>query len=225
MNNFFRKSLLTVALAIPAGMAPMTVSAEISGSLEVASQYLWRGQTLSTGALVSGTLDYSHDSGLYAGTWIGTGGATNEYDLYLGFAGEAGDFSYDVGVLQFRYSVGGEARVGGAGNRAKAANAQEAYATLGFADLSLSAFIGVGETGTGEDYEDNYFELGYGYDKFGVTLGMTDLTVSEENYGYVNLGYEVYDGLTFALSSIVWEDTEETYVKEPTLIVSYAFPF
>lgn len=225
MNDSFRQKFLAATLAIPTTLATVTASAEISGSLEVASQYLWRGQSLSTGALVSGALDYSHDSGLYVGTWVGSGGATNEYDLYLGFAREADRVTYDVGIVRYFYSVGGEARVGGASARAKAANAQEVYASVGLFDLTLSAFIGVGETGAGDDYKDNYFELGYGYDKFGVTLGVTDLEDSTANYGYVNLGYEVYDRLTFALSSLVWEDTEETYVKEPTLVVSYAFPF
>lgn len=218
-----KKSVLKLsALAVAIAAAPIAATAEISGSLDIANQYLWRGTTLATGGTVSGSLDYSHESGFYAGIWTSSEVVGVEYDLYAGYAGEAGDFSYDVGVVQYRYSQGGEAR-GGAGS--KGFNFQDVYVGLGFGDVSFDAYIGVGEDGTGVDYKDNYFALGYGFEKLGFSLGYADTDLSTDAYAHIDVGYEVIDNLTFTMSTIVWEDTDRTYKKEPTFVVAYSFPF
>jgi uncharacterized protein (TIGR02001 family) len=221
-KSALKLSALAIAIATA---APMTATAEVSGSLDIASQYLWRGQTLTTAPTVSGSLDYEHSSGLYAGIWTSSEAIGVEYDLYAGFAGEAGDFSYDVGVIFYRYSAGGEPRDPDGEGRIKDANFQDIYVGLGFGDFSLEAFIGFDKTGDGADYKDNYFALGYSFDKFGVMLGYADLEDSTGNYANLDLSYEVIENLTFTASTIVWEDTDNTYAKEPTFVVSYSFPF
>ncbi len=71
----------------------------------VTSNYIWRGiSQTDDAAAVSGGLDWSGASGLYAGTWVSNVdfGAccetSYELDLYGGFANEVGDFGYDVGL-------------------------------------------------------------------------------------------------------------------------------
>src|SRR5690606_40989292 len=57
---------------------------------------------------VSGSLDYAHESGAYAGVW-GTSGDTlagDEYNVYFGFGGEASGLSYDLNVLTYVYQIG-----------------------------------------------------------------------------------------------------------------------
>ena len=98
-----------IALAVGTallGMAGM-VQAEISANIGATSNYIWRGQTQTTNeAAISGGIDWDSGAGFYAGTWasnvdFGTTGA--EVDLYGGFAGEAGDFGYDVGLIYYGY--------------------------------------------------------------------------------------------------------------------------
>lgn len=104
----------TILCAIPALMSLTGVAqaVTIEGNAAVASNYIWRGMTQSDDkAAVSGGLDVSGDSGLYAGTWVsnidfGTA-ASYELDLYAGYAGESGDFSYDIGYIAYLYPDAG----------------------------------------------------------------------------------------------------------------------
>ena len=225
-KSVMKKTLIAAAVAGAGFAAPTAAVAEVSATLDIASQYLWRGQQLFSGGTVSGSLDYEHDSGLYAGVWTSSESFGIEYDLYAGFAGSAGDFSYDIGVIDYRYSDGGTERAI-ISERASRSNFTEAYLGLGYMDFGFEAYIGVGDTGNneGDKNEDNYFTLSYGYDKFGVLVGYYDFDDSAANYTHVDLSYEVYDGLVFTLSQIVDEDTSDTYSKETQLVVGYSFTF
>ncbi len=100
-------SLGSMSLAL--ADSPHSVSANIG----VASNYIWRGvsQTLDDPA-VSGGLDYAHESGFYAGTWVsnvdfGGGDPNYELDLYGGFGGSINDdFSYDINAIYYAYPDG-----------------------------------------------------------------------------------------------------------------------
>jgi uncharacterized protein (TIGR02001 family) len=69
------------------------------------SNYVWRGITQSNDdAAVSGGLDYSHDSGIYVGTWTSsTAWGSPEIDLYGGFAKTFGSVGVDVGLTRYYY--------------------------------------------------------------------------------------------------------------------------
>ena len=96
-------------------LASPTVFAGATGNVGAFSEYLFRGISQGGGAAVQGGLDYGHDSGLYAGTWVSnigfggassnafTDGSSSEVDLYGGFAGKIGSFGYDLGVLYYWY--------------------------------------------------------------------------------------------------------------------------
>lgn len=246
-KTVMKKSLIATAVAgaMSASMLPATASAEISGSLGIDSQYLWRGLALNGGgAVVHGGLEYGHDSGFYTGIWTSSESGAIEYDLYAGFAGEAGEISYDIGVVQYRYSAGGmigEDETSEFGSARGETDFQEFYLGLGFGNFSFDAFIGFGElgqtdedAGIGGDVEDNYFAFGYSDGPFGITLGYYDIediegTDGEDydpSYAHLDLGYEVYDGLTFTASQIVWEsDDDIAKDTDLTFVVSYEFSF
>ncbi len=101
----FSKTILATTLLATAGVA----QAEVSANLGVVSNYVFRGVTLSDDtAAVQGGVDYNHDSGFYAGTWMSSlddnSKANAEVDLYAGFSGDINDdFSYDVNVLYYYY--------------------------------------------------------------------------------------------------------------------------
>lgn len=81
--------------------------AEMSANIGVTSNYLWRSVTQSNdSASVSGGIDYTHESGFYAGTWVGSLGEENgaETDVYVGFSGDNGNITYDFGYIYYLYT-------------------------------------------------------------------------------------------------------------------------
>lgn len=104
-------SLLSLGLLAGGG-----ARAEVSGSLTITSDYLFRGisQTGEEPALQGG-FEYAHDSGFYIGTWGSSiswlsdadpdVSSQVEFDGYLGFRGEFGDsgLGYDVGAVYYWY--------------------------------------------------------------------------------------------------------------------------
>jgi uncharacterized protein (TIGR02001 family) len=93
--------------AVAAGMlASPSAFAGMTGNVGAFSEYMFRGIAQTGGAAVQGGLDYSHDSGLYLGTWgsnIGFGGGT-EVDLYGGYATKIGEIGLDIGGIYYWYS-------------------------------------------------------------------------------------------------------------------------
>ena len=87
--------------------------AGVTGNVGAVSNYLFRGveQSLTSDPAVQGGLDWSSDSGLYAGTWmsntefVGYNGALVSYetDFYGGYTFKAGDIGLDAGLLYYYY--------------------------------------------------------------------------------------------------------------------------
>lgn len=232
--------MTALAAAISATAVPMTAAAEVSGSLGIANIYLWRGMDLSAGgAQVHGSLDYAHETGLYGGVWGSSESGKSEYDVYAGFAGEAGSLSYDIAYVDYNYP------------NETGADFQEAILGLGFAGVSFTGAFGVGQYGhdtagsgpatEAEDNKDNYFNLSYTYDKFTAAVGTWDKDADESNYSHVDLTYALNDSLSFTASKVVASDdcvangtfdanmtctaTTNSDTPDDTLfVVSYSFP-
>lgn len=86
---------------------------EVSGNVALVSQYIFRGITYTREKpAVQGSLTLSHRSGAYlgiAGTNVNHVAINNtsiEIDVFGGYAGSVGDFTYDVGFLQFLFPGG-----------------------------------------------------------------------------------------------------------------------
>ena len=94
----------TVAPAEAAATAPL------SANLTLTSQYVSRGFRQTWGKpAVQGGIDYAHPSGFSAGTWMSSisdkfiEGGTVEWDLYAGYTGTVGDFTYAGQVYYYLY--------------------------------------------------------------------------------------------------------------------------
>ena len=101
---------IAMAAAVAAALTSGAASAEVTANAGIFSNYIWRGVTQTSDAAAGqGGIDWGHKSGLYAGTWVsnvdfdGTGQSGYEMDVYGGFAGEAGGFGYDLGVITYQY--------------------------------------------------------------------------------------------------------------------------
>ena len=105
-------TLLTLGSAAAMLLSAQALASDgLSANVGLNSNYLWRGVTQTDDqAAISGGIDYSGPSGFYLGTWVSNvdfGDDTHaEVDLYGGFAGEAGDFGYDVGYIYYGYPGG-----------------------------------------------------------------------------------------------------------------------
>lgn len=105
--------MATLAVAVMAASSfSQFAAAEVSANFGATSNYLWRGVSQSSdGVSVSGGVDYSDESGFYAGTWIGSidfgSGNGTENDYYLGYSGESDGFGYDVGYIYYVYPADG----------------------------------------------------------------------------------------------------------------------
>jgi uncharacterized protein (TIGR02001 family) len=217
---------IALATAMTAGLvATTTTQAEVSASASVASSYLWRGQNLSNGAAaVSGSLDYALESGLYTGAWVSSGdaGLGTEYDLYVGFAGEAGGIGYDIGYMGYMYPSQSEEAVeaGDADSTAdELGNVGDIYLNLSLADVSLTTNF----SDNGSDYV--YNTLSYGMGSVSALIGVnTDLEDDGKGaYTHINLDYAFNDSISFTLSKMVAQSSG-TSAASPEFVVSYSLP-
>jgi uncharacterized protein (TIGR02001 family) len=97
MKTFLRTGLLAILLAL-GNMA----QAEWSANVGYASEYIFRGIPQKNSS-ASGGIDFEK-SGFYAGTWAADVGDGLETDLYFGYGGDAGDFSYSIGYTGYFYT-------------------------------------------------------------------------------------------------------------------------
>jgi uncharacterized protein (TIGR02001 family) len=217
---------IALATAMTAGLVGTTTTqAEVSASAGVASSYLWRGQNLSNGAaVVSGSLDYSHESGLYTGAWVSSGDAElgTEYDLYVGYAGEAGKLSYDIGYMAYIYPSQSEEAVEAGDADATAdelGDVSDLYLNLSFEGIDFTTNF----SDNGSDYV--YNTLGYGMGAVSGLIGVnTDLEKDGKGaYTHIDLSYAYNDSLSFTVSKMVAQSSGNS-AASPEFVVSYSLP-
>ncbi len=96
-------SFATPALADDQDIIP----GDFSTTVGFTSEYSFRGIAQSNeGPALQGSIDWSHDSGFYAGVWASSVEFTQasvETDIYAGYSGEIGGFTYDLGGIYYGY--------------------------------------------------------------------------------------------------------------------------
>jgi len=159
MTKYKTINAIALGAAVAAALTSGAAAADVTANATVASNYIWRGVTQTNDqAAGQGGIDWGHDSGLYAGTWVsnvdfsditsGTVGTGYEMDAYGGFAGEVGGFGYDVGAAYYMYPI------------FPGANFVEAYASGTFSVVTIGVNYTV-DSAEGNDPEKNAGALGY----------------------------------------------------------------
>ena len=216
--NKLNPLFLATAVALGGAAVPTIASAGASASVGVANMYLWRGQNLTPdGPQVHGGIEFSSEAGLYGGMWTTNEHEGHETDLYVGFGGEAGAFSYDVSYWWYLYpEEGSDEDLGDT-------DAAEVVVSLGAAGFSFGAYIQVDS----DNDEDNYFTLGYSFDKFGITYGMWDKEFSEtsDEYSHVTLTYAATDEVTLGISKAMADLDSGGVEEDPLFYVAYDLSF
>jgi uncharacterized protein (TIGR02001 family) len=178
-----RSRYLLVALGLAASQPAL--ASDFTANIGMMSDYIFRGVKQNTSASAFGGLDFEHDSGLYVGTWAAEVGDGIEYDLYAGFSGSVGDFSYGIGYTGYFYTDDFDDTY------------QEINLTAGYSLLSLEYSIGRYDNFDGptldygffaatlewqglyatygtfnDDFDGSYGEVGYNTEFAGFDLGL-----------------------------------------------------
>jgi uncharacterized protein (TIGR02001 family) len=197
---------------------------ELAASAAVSNMYLWRGIDLGDGSAgVSGDLTYSI-GGAYAGIWVSSGDDSlgNEYDLYVGYGAELGDFSFDISLWNYNYSDNGLADKGFDRSDDTTGELSEIITTVGFKGISLSYYDNIaGATG----YE--YWTLSGGIGKVSLTAGLHDAD-GDNDMTHVDLSYAFNDRISFTASKVVDQDLgkndDGAFDEDVKFVVAYSLP-
>ena len=227
------KSLLasSIAAVMAAGvMAPAFAEVEVGASVGVASSYLWRGLDLGSGTpAVFGDLNISA-AGFYGGIW-GSSGDTyggSEYDLYMGYGGSFGDFSFDVSVWNYVYPTG----PGSVGildpdfEETDIGELSDGVVSLGYGPVAFTVYKPI--TGT-KDSDYVYYTLSADAGAFSFLVGMhsdgpcpSDADLGEScDPTHINVSYAFNDNLSFTVSQFISDEPDSDDAK---FVVSYTLP-
>ncbi len=213
-----------VAAALVTGgsfAVPLAAQAELSTTIGVANMYLWRGQNLTpSGAQAHGSLDYTK-GGFYAGVWATTETDGHETDLYLGYGGEIGGFSYDVSYWKYLYPEDCTAVPScDLGDN----DLSEVVLSAGFGPVTAAAYIAV----ESEADDDKYYTVDASFGKFNILYGWWDLENPGNEYSHFTLSYSATDEITMAVSMLDNDGvTPETggLTENPLFYVGYTKSF
>lgn len=145
------KSVLKAGALVSAVFCGATAPAyaEVSANIGVASEYIFRGDNFGD-PQVSGGLDWSGKSGLYAGTWISSAGGQEEADFYAGWASDVLDF----GLIHYAFpSISGQSF-----------NVNEVYGGLNLGGFSGYLYIAPAGFNGPDDDEYAYADLSYSFE-------------------------------------------------------------
>lgn len=232
------KTLRMTAMAVAVGSAMAATPAlagDVSASATVANMYLWRGIDLGDGsAAVSGDLVYSVGSA-YAGVWVSSGDDAlgQEYDYFVGYGAEMGDFSADISLWNYNYSDGGLFNKTGGFDVSDDTTGElsEVILTLGYGPVSFSYYDNIaGASGY------SYMTLSGTAGKFSATVGQHDFNAdagNSDDMTHVDVSYAFNDNLSFTASKVVGQDCDKD--DDPALcagavdedlkfVVSYSLP-
>jgi uncharacterized protein (TIGR02001 family) len=153
------KKIMLAAVIATVSYLPLVASAEeptpdwtFTGNAGLFSDYKFRGYTQTNyRPAFQGGFDLAHSSGFYVGNWNSNveqglyNGSTIEMDLYGGYKGTIGDFTYDVGNIYYYYPGSGS-------NGTTRIRNDEVYLGGGYGPISLKGYYSL----------TNFFEIGKG---------------------------------------------------------------
>ncbi len=184
------EKILPLALASGLAIGAASASADDSFSANVAltQDYRWRGVSRTNNdAAIQGGFDYTHDSGLYIGSWAsnvnfggGLDAGSTEIDVYGGYGGDISDnLGFDVGFIFYHF---------------------QNETDLDFLEIQGAlTFYGV--------------TVGLNYaDEFGDGGPRNLYTHAEYSYSFTdNLRLDLHAGYTDTDEDDFWEDGEDSY--------------
>jgi hypothetical protein len=210
-----------IALSAMAGFAVPAAYADVAATVSASNMYYWRGYDLGGGAALVADVNVS-DSGFIAGVWTSSGDGTlgTEWDLYGGYSGKAGDFTYGLGVTSYNYAAPKGAGI----EPFKVGDYVELIPTIGYGPVKFTyydAVVADHDPLSSKDY--SYATVELNFDKIGFKYGQhmmkNDLTSS-----HIDVTYKYNDKLSFTAGSIVDDGGDSSIKKELNVVVTLTLP-
>jgi uncharacterized protein (TIGR02001 family) len=200
------KILSVSALVSGSFLTSSVTNADVSYNVGFVSEYYYRG-IYQKNASASAGVDYEQN-GFYVGAWTADVGDGLEVDGYLGYGGEIGDLNYGVGFTGYYYTGRFDETY------------EEVNLSAGYGPLSIGYSIGEweGDGGTdydflevsidlgagfyglygsfGDEFDGDYFEVGYATSVSEIDLGVALIFPSDELEGTDNADGE---GITLSI--------------------------
>ena len=159
------------AIAVASLATATAAQAELSASVAVDSEYVFRGITLDDSATTSATLEYAI-SGLTVGAWIADDN-NGETDLYVSYGLNAGGVDLGLSYTDYSYNdvSGGQ---------------QEIAVSASVKGLGLNYVDGT-EDLTGFDLDYDVITLDYTFGNVNVLVGQYDLADADVDYSFFEI--------------------------------------
>ncbi|RYY03715.1 MAG: hypothetical protein EOO53_07410 [Gammaproteobacteria bacterium] len=212
-----------IALSAMAGFAvPAAHAADVAATVGASNMYYWRGFDLGGGAALSADVNVS-GNGFIAGLWTSSGDGTlgTEYDIYAGYAGKAGDFTYGVSVVSYNYPTLGEDSI-------KPGDYVELIPTIGYGPFKVTYYdaIAADHAPLGDkDY--SYITAELTFDKFNIKYGQHMLKDggpgTTDGVSHLDVTYKYNDKLSFTVGKII-DDNDGAVDDEVNFVVNLTLP-
>lgn len=215
-----------VLSALAGFTAPAAHAAEVAASVGASNMYYWRGFDLGGGAAVSADVNVS-DSGFIAGLWTSSGDAVlgTEYDLYAGYSGSAGDFTYGLSVVSYNYThpamVDEDTIV--AAEPIGPGDYVEVIPTIGYGPFKFTYYDAVAADHAplgDKDYSYATAELNFA--KFGIKYGQ-HMDDGDTLTSHLDVTYKYNDKLSFTVGKII-DDNDGAVSDEVNVVVNLSLP-
>lgn len=170
--------VMLLGISVAAMLSSNVAFAEVTANAGMFSNYIFRGTTYSgDSAAVQGSVDWTDNSGAYAGAWVSTLGDVGlgggEIDFYGGYQGKLDAVDYDVGLVTYQYTSTPEF------------NYTEAYFSSSFSIITLGFNYTVNAASGNEDAAFDQGDL-YLFAKADFSAGPVDVSIYAGNYDYAN---------------------------------------
>ncbi len=206
----------TSGIALLCTLASSAQAVEVTANIGYMSEYIFRGISQSDSSAMGGA-DVKAN-GFYAGTWVADVEQGLEVDLYGGYNGSVGDFTYGVGGTGYFYTDDFDD------------DYREVNLSLGYKIFSVSAAIGEYDNFEEETLDYTYIAPRVDYAGFYGLVGLFsqdfDTTYYEAGYGSelepIGVSYKI--SLIYT-DDLLIKDTAESDSGETSLMLSVSKSF
>lgn len=207
-----------VALSALSGLAIPAAHAEVAASVGASNMYYWRGYDLGGGAALTADVNVS-GSGFIAGVWTSSGDGTlgTEYDIYAGYSGSAGDFTYGVSLISYNYpTLDGEDKIA-------PGDYVEIAPTIGYGPLKVTYYDAIAAEVSPLDNEDYaYATVELIFEKFAFKYGQ-HMDDGDTIASHFDATYKYNDKLSFTLGTLI-DDGDDPEADDATFVVNLSLP-
>jgi uncharacterized protein (TIGR02001 family) len=191
-----KQVLTTSSIALLCTLAANAQAVEVTANIGYMSEYIFRGISQSDSSAMGG-LDVNAD-GFFLGTWGADVEQGLEVDLYGGYNGTVGDFSYGIGGTGYFYTDDFDD------------DYKEVNLSLGYKIFSIAAAIGEYDNFDSPSLDYTYIAPRVDYEGF---YGLVGMFSQDFDTTYYELGYgSEFEpiGLDYKISLIYTDDTSIT---------------